>query len=59
MKFEITIRDRGNAWWVYMRVGVQSFPVGFGSETKEHAEWYAKMLERALTNITNENPSAT
>lgn len=44
----------GGRWYTYLQVGVQGFCV-VEKTTKRRAEWFAKMLSRALANLIREN----
>ncbi len=57
VRYTITTRvqEDGGPRQVWLRLAEQSFPVGFPSDTPEHAEWYAQMLRRALDRLIDPN----
>jgi len=49
--FETYIRQDSGCWKVVFSVGVQSFELDYDAESKEHAEWMKKQLDKALKSV--------
>ena len=47
----VIVADAPDAHQVWLDIGVQHFTVGNYHETKDEAEWHARMLRNAISNI--------
>lgn len=49
----VVMKGAPHAAQVWLKIGVQYFPVGSAMETQEEADWYAEQLRNALKRVVD------